>query len=93
MSFTGSLCHILPGSLHKTLSALAGKSEFFVKDISYFIQLLKSVVLQSLGTLVSFESVSTFTNFPVDEVLRVTRNKIQNDHTIMELLKSCLRTT
>jgi hypothetical protein len=66
--------------------------------------LLKSVNIQTLDTLVSFEVVSLFTNAPVDEALRVVRNKLRNDNTlaersvlqveaIMELLEVYLRTT
>jgi hypothetical protein len=53
---------------------------------------------------VSFDVISLFTNVPVDEALRVIRNKLHNDDTlmersvlqveaIMELLQVCLRTT
>jgi hypothetical protein len=65
---------------------------------------LKSEILQSSHTLVSFDVVSLFTNVPVDEALQVIRNKLYNDDTlaelsvlqveaIMELLEVCLRTT
>jgi hypothetical protein len=77
--------------------------ESFVKDSGHFIQLLKSVNLQSLDTVASFD-VSLFTNVPVNEALQVISNKLHNDDTlaecsalqvkvIMELLEFCLRTT
>jgi hypothetical protein len=61
---------------------------------------LKSVNIQSLDTLISFDVVSLFTNVPVDEALRVIRNKLYNDDTlvaqfvlqveaIVELLQIC----
>jgi hypothetical protein len=64
---------------------------------------LKSVNLQSLDNLISFD-VSLFTNVPVNEALQVIRNKLHNDdilaersvllvEAIMELLEVCLRTT
>jgi hypothetical protein len=83
---------------------LTGKSESFVKNWGHFVQLLKSVNLQSSDTLISFDVVSIFTNAPIDEALRVIKNKLHNDdalaersvmqvEAIMELLEVCLRTT
>jgi hypothetical protein len=97
-------CYALAGFLHKILSPLARKSESFVKNSRYFVQLLKSVNLQSLGTLVSFDAVNLFTDVPVDEALQVIRNNLHNGDTltersvleveaIMELVEVCLRTT
>jgi hypothetical protein len=104
VSSIGSPCYALAGFLHKILSPLARKSESFVKNSGHFIQLLKSVNLQSLDTVVSFDVVSLFTNAPVDEALQVIRNKLHNNNTlakpavlqvkaIMELLEVCLKTT
>jgi hypothetical protein len=42
---------------------------------------LKTVNLQTLDTIISFDVVSPFTNVPVDEVLEVIRNKLHNDNT------------
>jgi hypothetical protein len=104
VSFLGSSCYALADFLHKIPSPLAGKSESFIKNSVRFIQLLKSVNLQSSDILVSFDVVSLFTHVPVDEALQVIRNKLHNDDTlagrsalqveaIMELLEVCLRTT
>jgi hypothetical protein len=73
----GSPCYALAGFLHEILSPLAGKSESFIKNLGHFIQLLKSVNLQTLDTLVS-------TNVPVDEALQVIRNMLHNDNTLVE---------
>jgi hypothetical protein len=92
------------GFLHKILSPLARKSESFGKNSGRFVRLLKSVNLQSLGTLVNFDVVSLFTDVRVDEPLKVIRNKLHNDDTLaersvleveaaMELLEVCLKTT
>jgi hypothetical protein len=104
VSSIGSPCYALAGFLHKILSPFARKSESFVKISGNFVQLLKSVDLQSLNTLVSSDVVSHFTNVPANEALQVTRNKLHNNDTlgewsvlqvkaIMELLEICLRTT
>jgi hypothetical protein len=77
--------------------------ESFVKNLGHFVHLLKSVNVQSLDSLVSFDVVSLFTNVPVDKALQVIRNKLHNDdklaewpvlqvEAIMELLEVCLRT-
>jgi hypothetical protein len=102
----GSLCYAMAGFLHKILvfstSPLAGNSESFIKNLGNLVQLLMSVNLQSLDTLVSFDG-SLFTNIPVDKALQVIGNKLHNDDTlaersvlqvevIMELLEVCLRT-
>jgi hypothetical protein len=96
--------YALAGFLHEILSPLEWKLESFIKNSGHFIQLLKSVNLQSLATLVSFDTVSIFTNVLADKDLQVIRNKLHNDGTLaelsvlqveatMELLEVCLRTT
>jgi hypothetical protein len=52
-------CYALAGFLLKILSPLAGKFESFIQN-SNFIQLLKSVNLLSLDTLISYDVVSLF---------------------------------
>jgi hypothetical protein len=102
VSPTGSPYYALAGFIQKILSPLAVRSESFIKNSAYFIQLLKSVNLQSLGILVSFD-ISLFNSGPVDEALQVISNKLQNDYTlveqfalqaeaIVEMLEVCLRT-
>jgi hypothetical protein len=65
---------------------------------------LKSVNIQTLDALVSFDVVNLFINIPVYEALQVITNKLFNDDTlleqsvlqvkaIMELLEVCSRTT
>jgi hypothetical protein len=76
----------------------------FVKNSGYFVKLLKSVNLQSLGTLVSSDVASVFTAVPTEEALKIVRNKLNNLETpagrsvsqakdIMELLELWLRTS
>jgi hypothetical protein len=104
VSSDGSPCFALAGFLHKILSPHAGKLESFIKNLGYFIQLLKSVHLQSSDTLISFDVVRLLTNVPVDEALQVIRNKLHNNDTLVErsvlqvkaivdLLEVCSRTT
>jgi hypothetical protein len=103
LSSIGSPQYALASFLHKILSPLAGKSEFFIKNSGHFVQLLKSVNLQSTDTLISFD-VSLFAIVPVNEALQVISNKLHNNDTlavlsdsqvkaIMKLLEVCLRTT
>ncbi|PNF22345.1 hypothetical protein B7P43_G18297, partial [Cryptotermes secundus] len=104
ISSIGSPCYVLDGFLHRILSPSAGKSDSFVKNSAYFVQLLKTVNLHSQDIFVSFDVVSLFTNVPVDEVLQIIENKLHDDVTltersvlqvkaIMDLLEVCLRTT
>jgi hypothetical protein len=44
---------------HKILSHPAGKLESYVKNLSHFVQLLKSVNLQTVDTLISFNVVTS----------------------------------
>jgi hypothetical protein len=78
--------------------------EYFIENSGRFVQLLKSVSLQSLDTLISIDVVSLFINVTVDEALQVIRNRLYNTDTlaelsvlkveaIMELLEFSLRTT
>jgi hypothetical protein len=98
-SSIGSPCYIMDDFLHKILRLLAGKSESFVKNLDHFVQFLKSVNLQSVDTVVSFDDVSLLTNAPVTKVQCLISDKLHNDDTlpcrqaIMELLEVCLRTT
>jgi hypothetical protein len=72
--------------------------------LGHFLELLKSVNIQTLDALVSYDIVSLFINIPVYEALQVISNKLHNDDTllewsvlqiktIMELLEGCLRTS
>jgi hypothetical protein len=86
VSSIGSPCYGLIGFLNEILSPLAGKSKSFVKSSGHFVQLLESLNLPSLDTLVNFDVVNLFTNIPVDEVIR---NKFHNDETLAERCRSC----
>jgi hypothetical protein len=86
------------------LRSTSEKSESFVKNSGHFVELLKSVNVESLDTFDSFDAVSLLANVPVDEALQVAKNKLYNDDALaeqsalqvearMELLEICLRTT
>jgi hypothetical protein len=66
VSSVGSLCYVLAGFL---MGRLVGKSESFVKTSGHFVQLLKSINLQSLDTPFC-QDVSLFSNVPVEETLQ-----------------------
>jgi hypothetical protein len=74
-SSIGSPCCTLAGFVHKFS---CGKSESFAKYSGNLVQLLKTVNLQPLDILVSFDTVCRFTNIQVDEAVR---NKLCNDNT------------
>jgi hypothetical protein len=85
-------------------SPLAGISESFPKNLGHFVQLLKSVNFQPLDTLIIFDDDGLFTNVAVNEALKVIRNNLHGNDTlvewsvlqvkaIVELLEVCLRTT
>jgi hypothetical protein len=104
VSTTGSLFYTFVGFHHKILSSFVRKQGTFSKNSGDLTQLLKSVNLQSLDVLVSFDVVNLFTKIPIDEALQVIRNKLHNDDMLVErsvlqveafieLLRVCLRTT
>jgi hypothetical protein len=104
VSSNGSPCYALAGFLHKILAPLVSNTDSFVKNSEHFIQLLKDINLRNGDILVSFDVVSLFTNVPVEEVLRVIKNKLCMDSTVsdrsplqvddvMELLEVCMKTT
>jgi hypothetical protein len=66
VSSIGYPCYATSGFLHKPLDTLAGESEFFVNVSGYFMQLLKSVNLQSLDTRPLTLTLSVFSRIPVD---------------------------
>jgi hypothetical protein len=83
VSSIGSPCYTLAGFSHKVLCPLAERSKAFVKNSGHFVSLLKSVILQSPDTLVTFD-VSLFTNVLANESLYVIKNKLRNDDTLAE---------
>jgi hypothetical protein len=96
--------YTLAGFLHKILSSFVGKDESFIKNSGHFTELWKSVNLQSLDALVSFQVVSLFTKVCIGEDLQVNRSKLQKDGTLVERsalqveafidqLEVCLRAT
>jgi hypothetical protein len=97
-------CYALADFLHKILSPLAGKIGSFMKDSEHFIKSKKDINPQNEDCLVSFDTVSLFTNLPVEEVLQVIRNRLSADPSfpersplqvadVMELLDIYLITT
>jgi hypothetical protein len=71
VSSVGSPWYVQASFLHTLLSPLAQKLEFFVNNLDHFVQFLKSVNLQSVDTVVSFDVVSLLTNAPGTKVQRL----------------------
>jgi hypothetical protein len=95
---------VFPRFINLTFLEDPGRAESYVRNSGHFVQLLKSVDLQSRDILVSFDIGSLFTNVPVNEALQVIRGTLQDDgnpeersalpvEAITELLDVCLRTT
>jgi hypothetical protein len=72
----------LDGFLHKIVSPTAGKSEPFPRIWAFLYSFFKSVKLQSVDTLVSFD-VSLFTNVPIN-ALHLVSNKLHKSDTLVK---------
>ena len=103
VSFYSSPTYQLSKHLCRLLSSLVGNSSSHFSNSSNFITFINQ---QQLGDeiLVSFDVVSLFTKVPTDVAIKITRERLQGDHTledktaltiddITRLLEFCLQAT
>ena len=90
--------------LAKILGPLVGHLPYHIKNSSDFVQKVKDLEVPPPWKLVSFDVSALFTSIPIDEALKVTKTRLEQDSTlkdrtnlgiddIIDLLDVCLNTT
>ena len=76
------------------ISPLVGKTPSFIKNSQRFGEIAKNIHLNPSENMVCFDIKSLFNNFPIDEAVKVIKEKLQEDETSSEktALEICLRT-
>ena len=101
-SCQGSVCHSLSHFLVDIIDPLIGKSPSYVRNSSYFVEIIKDVPILS-SQMVSLDVVSLFTKVPREEALAEVRDRLAFDSSLertsipidnlMEMLTFCTQTT
>ena len=73
----------LAKELAHTLSPLAGKGDSFVKNSTHFASDAHTIEIDG-DLLVSFDVVSLFTRVPIDEALKVIKQRLKEDEMLMD---------
>ena len=100
----GSCTYKVAKALLDILRPIEGDPEFHIKDSKDFVNKISDLIVLPDELLMSHDVVSLFTNVDINMALDITRNKLQNDHTlkkrtrlsvndIIELLSLVLNTT
>ena len=83
---------------------MVGMSTHHLQNTKDFIQQLKEVKLQQDETIISYDVKALFTSVPIQPVLNIIKNKLENDQQLQQrtsmsvsqitsLLEYCLRST
>ena len=80
----GSPTHQLARELARILAPLAGRSSSHVKISSDFMDQIRQASLEETDVMESFDVASLFTRVPVNEVLVVIYQRLQNDATLKD---------
>ena len=100
----GAPSYQLSKHIASLISPLAGKTASHVKNSRHFVQVMADLRIEEDETLVSFDVSSLFTNVPVDEAVRVIRDRLRQDEAladrttlstdrVADLLEMCLKST
>ena len=104
VSCIGSPSYQLSKYITSLISPLAGGTDSHVKNSKHFVEMMGGMSIGEDEMLVSFDVSSLFTNVPVDEAVRVIRDRLQEDRTLGDrttlspgkvagLLETCLKST
>ena len=104
VSSTGTVSYNTAKELARILKPLVGMSTHHLQNTKDFIQQLKEVKLQQDETIISYDVKALFTSVPIQPVLNIIKNKLENDQQlqhrtsmsvsqITSLLEYCLRST
>ena len=103
VSFCTSPTYQLSKHLSSLLSPFVGKTLSYVCNSREFAQFIINQELEDDEVLISFDVVSLFTSVPIDLALKVVRDQLEHDETLVEctyldsenvsLLDLCLNAT
>ena len=104
VSGTGTVSYNTAKELASILKPLVGLSSHHLQNTKDFIQQLKEVKLQQDETIISYDIKALFTSVPIQSVLDIIKNKLENDQQLQQrtsmtvshitsLLEYCLRST
>ena len=103
-SSTGTVGYNTAKELARILKPLVGLSSHHLQNTKDFIQQLREVKLQQDETIISYDVKALFTSVPIQPVLNIIKNKLENDQQLQQrtsmsvnqitsLLECCLRST
>ena len=104
VSCRGTVSYNTAKELARILKPLVGMSTHHLQNTKEFIQQLKEVKLQQDETIISYDVKALFTSVPIQPVLNIIKNKLENDQQLQQrtsmsvsqitsLLEYCLRST
>ena len=104
VSSIGTVSYNTAKELARILKPLVGMSTHHLQNTKDFIQQLKEVKLQQDETIISYDVKALFTSVPIQPVLNIIKNKLENDQQLQQrtsmsvsqitsLLEYCLRST
>ena len=79
VSSTGTASYNTAKELARILKPLVGLSSHHLQNTKDFIQQLKEVKLQQDETIISYDVKALFTSMPIQPVLNIIKNKLEND--------------
>ena len=87
VSCIGAPSYKLSKYITSIISPLAGRTDSHVKNSKHFVEMMSGLRVEEDEILGSFDVSSLFTNVPIDEAVRIIRERLRNDKTL------CDRTT
>ena len=79
VSCINTFAYDLSAHLADILSPLTGKSEYAVSNSTHFVNTINHERIQEKEIMVSFDVESLFTNVPIEDAVKATLHKLEND--------------
>ena len=79
VSCINTFAYDLSAHLADILSSLTGKSEYAVSNSTHFVNTINHERIQEKEIMVSFDIESLFTNVPIEDAIKATLHKLEND--------------
>ena len=84
VSAIGSPTYSIAKFVTSIISPLVGKTSSFVRNSTHFKDMIMEEIIDKNEIMVSFDVKSLFTNVPIDDAIRIARNKLQADESLVE---------